>query len=174
MEKSSQNSQNLLSHAGIPRNLEDGLVINCLKELCVSLNCCLVLCSLQNTQRILWGRFMRVSWERCLGGGKLSLLMGWVNPSSSRSGWSGVINEQWRSALTGFISAPVLSSNTSTLQRVLLGFEFTQQSTTHLCIRCSHISALTQMHSRLLKDTVFSLINSVSHVWVFPKCCVTL
>lgn len=108
---------------------------------------------------ILLGRFMGVSWESCLGGGESLLLMGCVTLVSSRSAWSGVINDWQQSALTGFISVPVLSLNASNLQRVLLGSNSIQRLTTRLCVPPSHITALTQTHSRLAKDTFFSLID---------------
>lgn len=83
---------------------------------------------------ILLGRFMGVSWESRLGGGESLLLMGCVTLVSSRSAWSGVINDWQQSALTGFISVPVLSLNASNLQRVLLGFNSIQRLTMHLCV----------------------------------------
>lgn len=106
--------------------------------LCLIKLCCLVLYSLQSIHRILSRRFMGCHGKVTKVESVLSLLMGKVTLVSSRSGWSRVINDWHWGALTGFISSPVLPSNTWSVVWVLHGSELTQQPAAHVCVHRSH------------------------------------
>lgn len=88
----------------------------------------------------LWGRFMGTSGESWLAGFRSFLLIGCVTPAGPlKVTMIWVINEQRRSALTGFfIVASALSLRHLNLQIVWHCSESTQQHTTHLSMHQPH------------------------------------
>lgn len=105
---------------------------------------------------------MGESWESCLVRSRLSLLMSWMTSDSSRSGCSGIINDQQRGVLTDFYLCycAVIKHPKPTESPLWLYVDTTVLNTPVRIFR-SHIPALTQIHSRLSKDKVFNLIDEL-------------